>query len=124
MNEPTITFRGVRSSAALKTFIRDRVTKLETYKHPIIKCHVTVETADLHHKKGNRYVVHLDLTVPGGTIAVRQGPNGRPAAITARRTTRQDVPDPEHKHVRIALRDAIAAAKRQLQDFARRQRGD
>lgn len=67
-----------------------------------------VEAPHSHHRKGNLYHIRVDIGVPGGEIVA----NRDPAANGA------------HEDVYVAIRDAFDAAKRQLQDYARRQRGD
>jgi cold shock CspA family protein/ribosome-associated translation inhibitor RaiA len=122
---PTITFRGIDHSAALEAEIRTRITKLETYYRSIMGCRVLVELVQRHHETGNRYHVRIDLTVPGEEIVVAHEANLHATAqdIELRKTTKRDEPEPERKHVRVALREAFDIARRRLQDYARRQRG-
>lgn len=59
---------------------------------------------DARHKRlGKQFTARIDLTVPGGEIAV----------------TREHDED-----VQVALRNAFDAARRKLEDYARGQRGD
>jgi cold shock CspA family protein/ribosome-associated translation inhibitor RaiA len=122
---PVITFRGIESSEALEADIRDRIDKLETYYHSIIGCRVLVELAERHHEAGNRYHVRIELTVPGESIVVTHEPSLHATAqdMDAQKATKEAEPDPERKHAYVALREAFDIARRQLQDYARRQRG-
>jgi hypothetical protein len=52
--------------------------------------------------------VRVDLTVPGGELAVTRGPSPLHQA---------------HEDPLVAIRDAFDAARRELMDYARRQRG-
>jgi cold shock CspA family protein/ribosome-associated translation inhibitor RaiA len=88
---------------ALSAMIRERAEGLEKFYPRLIRCHVTIEGPGNHHRSGGPYDVRIDLSVPGKELVV----------------TRQTGED-----VTVVLRDAFDAARRQLQDFARIQRGD
>jgi ribosomal subunit interface protein len=98
-----ITFRGMESSAAIDTAVRERVGKLEQFHARIMSCRVVIEQPARHKQQGKQFVVHIDLKVPGGEIAVNRD---------------------HHEDVHVALRDAFDAARRKLEDFARERRGD
>ena len=121
---PTITFRGIAPSEGLETDIRRRIERLETYYAPIMGCRVLVEFAERHHETGKRFHVRLDVTVPGEEIVVRHDASlhatAKDTGVTKRR--KQNEPQPERKHAVVAIREAFGIARRQLQDYARRQR--
>jgi cold shock CspA family protein/ribosome-associated translation inhibitor RaiA len=122
---PTITFRGVERTDALETEILTRLRKLETYYRGIMGCRVAVELVQRHHEAGNRYHVRIDLTVPGEEIVVahdasRHG-EARDQRVSKGRKDREV--DPQRKHAAVAVHEAFDAARRRLQDYARRQRG-
>ncbi|MCD6041569.1 MAG: ribosomal protein [Burkholderiales bacterium] len=98
-----ISLHGISQSEALYDAIRDRAEKLERYYERIMSCRVVVELAGRHKHKGKEFAVRIDLKVPGGELAV----------------TREHDED-----LQVALRDAFDAARRQLEDYAREQRGD
>ena len=98
-----ITFHDVDRSPALETHIREKVSKLEEFHPHIIGCHVTVEVPHKHHKQGQQFNVRIEVQVPGGEVVVS-------------RDLSEDV--------YAALRDAFDAARRQLEDYGRKQRGD
>jgi ribosomal subunit interface protein len=98
-----ITIRGIEHSEALETHIRDKANKLEEFFDRIMSCRVVVEVPHKHHQQGKQFNVRIDIGVPGSEIAV----------------TRDHAED-----VYVALRDAFDAAKRQLEDYARKMRGD
>jgi len=123
-SDPKIIFRGVKGTEALSAFIKERVLKLERYKKPITHCHVVVEKSDGRRNTGSRFVVHLELTVPGGDIVVTHREGGARRRAPAGKVSRSEEPFPGHTHVREAVRDVFAVAKRRLQEFARRQRGE
>lgn len=103
-----ITWRGLTASPALETDIRERVNKLETFYDHIVSCRVVVESPHHHHHQGNLFHIAIDIKVPGTEIVVGRGPTAHQS----------------HEDVHVALRDAFDAAKRQLQDYSRVQRGD
>jgi cold shock CspA family protein/ribosome-associated translation inhibitor RaiA len=122
---PTVTFRGVERTDALETEILTRLRKLETYYGGIMGCRVLVELVQRHHEAGNRYHVRIDLTVPGEEIVVSHeaGLHATAQDVDAARLSKVAESDPERKHARVAIREAFDVARRQLQDYARRQRG-
>lgn len=122
---PTITFRRMPAIDALDADIRKRLGKLETYYPSIMSARVLIEPAERHHRSGNRYHIRIDLRVPGQEIAVAHEASLRPSAraVAARKTQKQNEPEPAHRHLGVAVRDAFAVARRRLQDYARRQRG-
>jgi ribosomal subunit interface protein len=98
-----ITIRGIEHSEALETHIRDKVNKLEEFFARIMSCRVVVEVPHKHHHQGKQFNVRVDLGVPGSEIVVNR----------------------DHaEDVYVALRDAFDAAKRQLEEYARKIRGD
>ena len=98
-----ITIRNVDHSEALETRIRAKVEKLEEFFKHIISCRVVIEVPHKHHHQGKQFNVRIDIGVPGNEIVVNR----------------------DHaEDVYVALRDAFDAAKRQLEDYARKIRGD
>jgi len=98
-----ITVRDMDRSDALDHHIRERVAKLERIFPRMMGCRVVVEHQARHKQQGKHFEVRIDLTLPGKEIVV----------------SRQHAEDPY-----AALRDGFDAAKRQLEEFARTQRGD
>ena len=103
-----ISYRELTPSEALNARIRDHVAELEQFYPRVIGCRVMVETLHRHHRKGRLYHVRIDLAVPGAQLVV----------------SREHHRAHEHEDVNVAVRDAFAAARRKLEDFARRQRAD
>jgi ribosome-associated translation inhibitor RaiA/cold shock CspA family protein len=109
MKKPVqITFRDMPRSGAVEAKVREKVAKLEEFYDQIMACRVVIESPHSHHHQGNLFHVGIDLTVPNGEIIVNRNPREHHA----------------HEDVYVAIRDAFKAARRKLQDFARRQRGD
>ncbi len=109
MKQPLqIVFRNMEPSAAIETLVRERVAGLERYYADILSCHVAVELQHRHHQQGNLFHVRVDLKVPNGEIVASRTPAAHHA----------------HQDVYVAIHDAFDAARRQLEDYARRRRGD
>jgi len=95
-----ITLRNVPHSDELDKVIRQHADRLQHLDHRLVSCRVVVERVG---HQGQQFTVRLDLRTPGGEI----------------------VADRQHNvAVRVAIRDAFDAARRQLEDHVRRQRGD
>ncbi len=103
-----ITYRHMEPSEAVAAMIHEKAAKLGQFYNRIMSCGIVVEAPSRPQRLGNQCRVRIDITVPGGEIVV----NRDPAAQT------------EFKEMAIALRDAFDAARRQLEDYARRQRGE
>jgi ribosomal subunit interface protein len=100
--ELQITVRDMEHSDALDQNIRERVARLGSIYPKLMGCRVVTELQDRHKHQGKHFAVRVDLTVPGKEIVVNQ----------------------QHdEDVYVAVRDAFDAAKRQLEDYARIQRG-
>jgi hypothetical protein len=113
----------MKSSEWLQREIRGRASKLETYCPQIVSCRVLVAVPHRHHDHGNPFEVHIELVVPGEEIAVSRMPRVReltPKDATTS-TKRMDV-TAVRKDVLLVVRGAFAAARRQLQEYARRRR--
>jgi ribosomal subunit interface protein len=98
-----VSFHGVEHSDALYNAIRDKLDKLERYYDRIVSCRVVLELDARHKQHGKQLTLRIQLKVPGSEIAV----------------TREHGED-----IQVALREAFDAARRQLEDYAREQRGD
>ena len=97
-----ITFHGMGNSATLEALIRERADKLERFHPGIISCRAVVEESARHKQQGKEFVVRLDIRVPGAEIAVNRD---------------------HSEDAFVAVRDAFDAARRKLEDHARRRRG-
>ena len=98
-----ITIRDMEHSDALESHIREKANKLDEFFSHVMSCRVVVEMPHKHHHQGKQFNVRIDIGVPGSEIVVNR----------------------DHaEDVYVALRDAFDAAKRQLEDYARKLRGD
>lgn len=120
-----ISVRNMKPSDAVDARIREEVSKLDTFYQGIMRCRVVAELPHKHRRKGDLYHVRIDLTVPGAELVVKKEPS-------LHATLRQTDSDKEsksyeahaaHKDVFVVIRDAFKEARRQLQDYASRTRG-
>jgi cold shock CspA family protein/ribosome-associated translation inhibitor RaiA len=120
-----ITFRNMESSPRIKEWIRAEANRLETFYSQIMGCRVAIEVPHRHHRKGSRYRVRIDLTLPGGELVIKRQPNIRDRVKQrgeAQASKSLEVATP-NKNLRLAIDDAFRVAVRRLQDYARRQNG-
>jgi ribosomal subunit interface protein len=103
-----IQFRNLDPSPAIEARVRERVASLEKYYSPIMSCRVVVEAHHKHHHQGNLFHVRVDLKVPEAELVASREPGEHHA----------------HEDVYVAIRDAFDAIRRQLEDYARRRRGE
>lgn len=99
-----ITIRDIEQSEALGTHIRRKAKKLDEFFNHIMSCRVVVEMPHKHQQQGKQFSVRIDVGVAGG------------GEIVVNRDQAEDV--------YVALRDAFDAAKRQVQEYARKLRGN
>ena len=99
-----ITARDLELSPNVAQLIREEAQKLESFHERLTGCRVLAETAH-RYPTGERvqYNVRIDLTVPGAELVIKRQP---------------------HPDLWTAIQRAFEAARRRLQDRARRRRGD
>lgn len=103
-----ITFRHMESSPAVESRVRELAARLEKHYDAINSCRVVIDTPPAHRHKGAPFSVRIDVTVPGAELFA----------------TSDNEPEGAHTDAYVALRDAFEDMRRQLEDYARRQRGD
>lgn len=103
-----VTFRDMDVSDAMRDACLKEAAKLERYHDRITGCRVVIAAPHRHHNKGTLYSVSVDLTLPGGEVVVN----------------REHHEKHSHEDAYLAIRDSFRIARRQLEDFRRRQRGD
>ena len=109
MNLPVeITFHNIDHSDAIEARVREKIERLAKLHDRLTSCRVTIEAPHKHHRKGNAYQVKVLLGVPQGQLAVTRDPGDVHA----------------HEDVYVAIRDAFAAAERQLNAQKQKLRGD
>ena len=127
LTPPQITFRGLRRWAEIEADIFERVAWLEKFYQGIVSCRVSIEVPHRHRRDGRHFLVTIELTVPNGeAIVIRHEPSLHSSLkdAAALEHLKQSETDSVHRYARISVHDAFDSARRRLQDFARRQRGD
>lgn len=104
-----VTFEaGLEPSPALEARIESEARKLEQFGERITACSVALIGRSHHRRKGDLYQVRIHISVPGrADVVVDRNPSA----------------DHAHEDPYVAVRDAFAAARRQLQDHERRFEG-
>jgi ribosome-associated translation inhibitor RaiA len=121
-----VTFRGLAHSDALEADIREKTARLENFYSGIVGCQVLVELPHRHRRDGRHFHIRIEVTVPRGRpIVVTHEPSahGPLKDVEAPAHRKQTEAAAVHRYARVAVREAFEAARRQLQDFAREQRG-
>lgn len=97
-----ITIRGIENSEAVEARIRKKVDKLAVFYDRIEFCRLVVEIEQNHKHQGKLFAANIEINVPGKTLVVNHQ---------------------RDEDLYVAIRDAFAAMKRQLESHAERQRG-
>jgi len=97
-----IAFQDMPHSAAVEQAVQEKAEKLEQFYPQLIGCHITVQTLGSHKHQGKQFTVRIDLKAPGKEIVVNRD---------------------HDEDIYVAIRDAFDSARRQLEDYARVQRG-
>lgn len=98
-----ITVRDMDTSPSLEDHLRKKALKLNQYYDRINSCRIVIHIPQKHKHQGKLFSVSIILTVPGKELVVN-------------RKLDEDV--------YVAIRDAFIALTRQLENYARKRRGD
>jgi hypothetical protein len=121
-----INFRGLAHSETIEADIHERIAWLEQFYGGIVRCRVLVEIPHRHRHDGRHFRVRIDITVPGGApIVVSHEPSlhGPLKDVAEGEHSKDTEVDAVHRYAHVAIHEAFDVARRQLQDFAREQRG-
>lgn len=105
--QPQVSFDDIPIDERVRATAYDHIDELDRKYGRLTGCHVVIAQPHRHHRRGSLYSVRIDMAVPGGEIVVN----------------RDHHLDHAHEDVYVALRDAFLAARRRLEDHARRIRG-
>jgi hypothetical protein len=98
-----VNFEGCEPLDAARAAIDHEMERLETHNRNIIGCRVTVVAPSHKHRHGSGFKIHIWLTLPPHkNIVVNHAPSD----------------DARYEHVEVAVKDAFAAARRQVGDLA------
>lgn len=103
-----ITFKNLKHSNNVASKIKERVAWLETFYPRIVSCRIVITSAHKRHHKGNLFAIRIDLRVPGEELVMTRSPD------LAK----------NHKDIYVTIHDGFDLARRELKEFARRQRGE
>jgi len=92
----------------IEALILEKAGRLDKIYDRITSCRITVEIPHKSHSKGNEHEVTIDIAVPEKKIVVNRTASG---------------PERSSDIAMIAFNDTLEAAKRQLEDYARKRRG-
>ena len=95
-----ISFENAEPSEAVRTAIEHEVARLEKYGHHITGCRVAVVAPSTKHRHGAVYRINIWVTIPPHENIV---------------VSHQPSDDRGHVHVEAAIKDAFAAARRQIE---------
>jgi len=114
----TVSFRGLRHSAALTSLVRSQATVLERLFPRILECRVVIERPHRHRRTGVPIHVRIDVHVPGREIVTEHQPTLH-AELThaeAGHFTKSTQIDTPLRDARLAVREAFRTAARRIQD--------
>jgi cold shock CspA family protein/ribosome-associated translation inhibitor RaiA len=87
--------------------VRRRLDKLGKLSAGITRMRVVVDSPHRRHKEGIHYSVHIEISVPGKNIVVNRERHQRAS----------------HEDLRVCMRDAFDAIRRQIEDHERIRHG-
>ena len=121
-----VTFRNMEPVAVLEEDIRTRAAWLDTFYPDIVWAHVVVEVPYRHRERGGHVHVRIELSLPGEVVVVSHEPTLHASLKNFEQEAHHKDDDVRavHKYAEVAIREAFNVVRRQLQDFARRQRAD
>jgi hypothetical protein len=121
-----ITFHGISHRDNIESAIRERVNWLEQFYPGIVRCRVLVEVPHRHRRGGRHFDIRIEMTVAGGApIIVSHAPSLHAGSkdLEQEASTKESEIEGERRYAEVAIHEAFDAARRQLEDFAREQRG-
>jgi ribosome-associated translation inhibitor RaiA len=101
-----ISFHGLERSEAVEARIREKFDRLQSHFDRITHARVVIDAPQRRTPLPKRFVVRIEIGIPGHAPVVAS----------------YDPPDdqPHHTDVMLAIRDAFAAATRQIDELADR----
>jgi ribosome-associated translation inhibitor RaiA len=105
-----IRYHHLDRSESLDAAIRAHVDRLDKLYDRLVACRVAVECQNHQHHPGNVSEIHIELSLPGHRLVVKEPHKANGAS--------------HHPDARAMLKEAFHAAERQLVDFKRRQRDE
>lgn len=121
-----ITYRNMQPSAAVTDRVRAEAAHLDRYYPRITSCRVMIEAPHRHHKRGELFHIRVELGVPGGELVVKHEPSSHPALAQAdfSKWSKHLETNARHKDIYVDIHDTFKEARRRLEDYVRKMRGD
>lgn len=105
-----ISFRNCEPSEQIRAEIEREARRVEKFFDRITACTVVVTAPSLlHHRKGALFKIDIRIALPQHKDVIVNKTHG-------------DIH--QHEHISVAIKDAFAAARRQIEDSVREMRGD
>lgn len=105
-----VNFRNCVPSEQIRAEIEKEARRLDRLFGRITSCKVIVTVPSLlHHRKGELFKIDIHIALPRHKDVIVN-------------KTHSDVH--QHEHISVAIKDAFAAAQRQIEDAVRKMRGD
>jgi cold shock CspA family protein len=119
-----ISYRNVEPSPATEEWVEKQAKKLATFHQKIVRCRVVIDVAHRHLRRGNRFLVKVMLSVPGGQVTARNlaAPVDPEKLLEEGRKVKKFEIGAPQKELRLAIQEAFRSAGRRLQDTVRLQR--
>ena len=96
-----ITFQNSEPSETIRSEVERQAKRLEEFHDRITSCHVTVVAPTMRRRKGELFAINIRVAIPHHKDILVSKTHGDA---------------PEHEHVMVAIKDAFAAAQRQIED--------
>ena len=103
-----ITFDNSEPSEAIRSEVEKHAKRLEKCYDRITSCNVVVVAPQTRHRTGGLFKIDIRIAMPDHKDVIVNKTHGNM---------------PEHEHVGVAIKDAFAAAQRQIEDAVREMRG-
>jgi len=103
-----ITFQNSEPSEAIRSEIEKQAKRLDKFDDRITSCNVTVIAPQTRHRSGDLFKIDIRIAMPEHKEIIVSKTHGDA---------------PQHEHIAVAIKDAFAAARRQIEDAARELRG-
>jgi len=100
-----ISCENAELSEAARVAIEREVERLEQYQHHITGCRVAVVAPSTKHRHGSVYRINIWVTIPPHENIV---------------VSHQPSDDRGHVHVEVSIKEAFAAARRQIEALVHR----
>ncbi len=103
-----ISFQNSEPSEPIRAELEKQAKRLEKFSDRITSCNVAVVAPQTRHRKGDLFKIDIRIAMPEHKDII---------------VTKSHGDAPEHEYFAVAIKDAFAAAQRQVEDAVREMRG-